>query len=186
MVVTVEQMKRLEKKTVELGSSYLQLMEQAGSAAANLLVERYFLIGKQVVILTGSGNNGGDGYVIARKLMQRGAQVTVVLCKGMPSTQESQENFRRLDRSEIRVLDAEKQPNLSYQALREGDFLVDCIFGTGFHGAVRGTALEVLNQANRCGGVKVAVDLPSGLSGDSGEVAGEFFHADLTIALGEK
>lgn len=186
MVVTVEQMKRLEKKTVELGSSYLQLMEQAGSAAANLLVERYFLIGKQVVILTGSGNNGGDGYVIARKLMQRGAQVTVVLCKGMPSTQESQENFRRLDRREIRVLDAEKQPNLSYQALREGDFLVDCIFGTGFRGAVRGTALEVLNQANRCGGVKVAVDLPSGLSGDSGEVAGEFFHADLTIALGEK
>ena len=58
MVVTVEQMKRLEKKTVELGSSYLQLMEQAGSAATNLLVERYFLIGKQVVILTGSGNNG--------------------------------------------------------------------------------------------------------------------------------
>ena len=54
MVVTVEQMKRLEKKTVELGSSYLQLMEQAGSAAANLLVERDFLIGRQGVILTGS------------------------------------------------------------------------------------------------------------------------------------
>lgn len=186
MVVTVEQMKRLEKKTVELGSSYLQLMEQAGSAAANLLVERYFLIGKQVVILTGSGNNGGDGYVIARKLLQRGAQVTVILCKGMPSTSESQENFQRLDRSEIRVLDAEKQQNLSYQAIREGDFVLDCIFGTGFHGAVRGTALGVLSQANRCGAMKVAVDLPSGLSGDSGEIAGEFFHADLTIALGEK
>ena len=186
MVVTVEQMKRLEKKTVELGSSYLQLMEQAGSAAANLLVERV-LPDRQA---------GGDPHRQWKqrgrrlchrpKAAQRGAQVTVILCKGMPSTSESQENFQRLDRSEIRVLDAEKQQNLSYQAIREGDFVLDCIFGTGFHGTVRGTALGVLSQANRCGAMKVAVDLPSGLSGDSGEIAGEFFHADLTIALGEK
>ena len=54
--------------------------------------------------------------------MQRGAQVTVVLCKGMPSTQESQENFRRLDRSEIRVLDSEKQPNFSYRPFGKGIF----------------------------------------------------------------
>lgn len=77
-VLTAEKMRQLEEAAVASGLDYRRLMENAGSAAARVIRSRYEVQGKAVTVLCGSGNNGGDGFVIARKLTEEGAQVTVV------------------------------------------------------------------------------------------------------------
>ena len=98
------QMRALEQAAVDQGGSYLELMENAGSAAARFLIKMESPAGKRIVILCGKGNNGGDGYVVARHLTVRGARVAVVLAQGDPATEISREMFEKLSDTSVRVL----------------------------------------------------------------------------------
>ena len=86
-IFTIPQMKKAERLSDEMGVTYQRLMENAGCAAASYIRKRlHSIVGKNFMIFCGSGNNGGDGFVVARKLFEEGANVIVVLCGGAPRT----------------------------------------------------------------------------------------------------
>lgn len=143
-----------------------------------------------VMIFCGSGNNGGDGFVVARLLANAGFQVTVVLVSGDPKTQDAGTNFQLLSDLPVSIITMD---GMEEDALEQGDMpdvLVDAMFGTGFHGSMRGNALKAAEYINTCHekhGKKVfALDIPSGLGGDQlkkKKIPCEIIKADYTITF---
>lgn len=144
----------------------------------------------RVMIFCGSGNNGGDGFVVARLLANAGFQVTVVLVSGDPKTQDAGTNFQLLSDLPVSIT---RMDGMEEDALEQGDMpdvLVDAMFGTGFHGVMRGNALKAAEYINTCHekhGKKVfALDIPSGLGGDQlkkKKIPCEIIKADYTITF---
>lgn len=143
-----------------------------------------------VMIFCGSGNNGGDGFVVARLLANAGFQVTVVLVSGDPKTQDAGTNFQLLSDLPVSIITMD---GMKEDALKQGDMpdvLVDAMFGTGFHGVLRGNGLKAAEYINTCHkkhGKKVfALDIPSGLGGDQlkkKKIPCEIIKADYTITF---
>lgn len=181
--LSVAQMKTVEKNAVSLGVPYLELMENAGIGCARKIAQKYYVINKSVVILCGRGNNGGDGFVIARKLYEKGANVTIVLCQGQPQTKQASYMFPLLEQVNVDVLKIESDFSLVLFKIKQADFLVDAIFGTGFHGYIEGPIHQILERANASFAKRIAVDIPSGINGDTGKPGLICFHADCTLAL---
>ena len=144
----------------------------------------------RVMIFCGSGNNGGDGFVVARLLANAGFKVTVVLVCGDPKTQDAGTNFQLLSDLPVSIITMD---GMKEDALEQGampDVLVDAMFGTGFHGIMRGNALKAAEYINTCHekhGKKVfALDIPSGLGGDQlkkKKIPCEIIKADYTITF---
>lgn len=144
----------------------------------------------RVMIFCGSGNNGGDGFVVARLLANAGFQVTVVLVSGDPKTQDAGTNFQLLSDLPVSIITMD---GMEEDALEQGDMpdvLVDAMFGTGFHGVLRGNGLKAAEYINTCHekhGKKVfALDIPSGLGGDQlkkKKIPCEIIKADYTITF---
>ena len=187
-VVTAEIMQKLDRRTIEEASiPGIVLMENAGRGAVREILASYpeILKGK-VAILAGSGNNGGDGYVIARYLMNRGVHVKIFLLaerdKVKGDARSNLDILLKMNASitEVKDLDVWKAilPELEGYSL-----IVDAIFGTGLRSEVRGLVKEVINDINRFNIPKVAVDLPSGLNANTGEVLGACVKAKLTITF---
>ncbi len=186
-IYTSENIKALEKLAVEKGTSMTELMTNAGNAVADAVLGEFPSVqGKKLVILCGKGNNGGDGYVCANRLFENNALVRVVLVQGPPSTELAMNAFKELY-SAIPVYDycednkETKNDILSYIA--EADIIVDGIFGFGFKGAVRGYLIDVVKAVNAASAFKLAIDIPSGVCCDSGEVLGEAVKADYTVTF---
>ena len=106
LVLTSSQTKKAEKNAVDLGMNWLRLMENAGSAAAKEIRKNYDLKSKKIVIVCGKGNNGGDGFVIARKLNENGITARVITV-GEPATDSAKEMLSKLIGLGIRPLDFE-------------------------------------------------------------------------------
>lgn len=174
-VVTNSQMKTAEQRCDEAGTSYLQMMENAGTRCAEFLLE---LLPESAgtVVLCGSGNNGGDGLVIARILHEHGRKVSVVLAAGEPRTDCAKANFARL--SGVEVFTAEH----AHAALEGASCAVDCIYGTGFHGELNDAAAGVIKAAENCE-IRVSVDVPSGVNSDTGEIDCRCFKPTHTLVL---
>lgn len=181
-VFSAGDIKFLENCAVESGVSMAQLMEKAGSAVAAFVRKLGEPAGKRIVILCGKGNNGGDGFVAARKLQRWGAQVTVVLACGKPKTELAQAAFAQMP-GEIPVVDWEEKKYETESLLESADYVVDAIFGFGFKGKPEGSLPRLLEQANHSHGVRISVDLPSGAECDTGKVEGACFRADYTVAF---
>ncbi len=182
--VTVMQMKAIEKNAVNLGASYLDLMDNAGMACVFEIVRNHYLINKSFVILSGSGNNGGDGFVIAQKLYEKGANITVVLCGGTPKTTESQITFSRLNNNEVEILNITDDFYAASAAVAECDFIIDCIYGTGFSGKIEGAVKNIIEKANFSKSINISIDIPSGINADTGVCDETFFKANYTYILG--
>ncbi|MEG2074281.1 MAG: NAD(P)H-hydrate epimerase, partial [Angelakisella sp.] len=129
---TVAAMRRIEEIENQKGTSYIKMMTDAGNRAAELLCERFDFKDKRVTVLCGRGNNGGDGFVVAARLFERGATVTVALVQGGPATETASEAFGSLPRG-VRIVNL---PLKNMSELFFADFLVDAIYGIGFHGEV--------------------------------------------------
>jgi len=185
---TAEDMRRMEQLAVERGSSYEELMDRAGEAVAGWLLARPDMAGGSVVIVCGKGNNGGDGFVMARHLC-RVMPVTVVLADGEPTAQPAAMQFHRLmpllehGKIPIAVLSWVDEPYLCSAAVREAAVVVDCIYGIGFHGVLPALLRPLMQQMNAAAGYKVAVDMPSGVSADTGEADEDAFAADYTLTF---
>ena len=128
-ILTCAQMREVEKAAVAGGLDYLRLMENAGSAAAKEIRRRYPVAGRQVAILCGKGNNGGDGFVIARKLQDEGAAVTLVLVCGQPQTEDAREMYARLRSLDIGVVSLETEPYIAASSVKEAALIVDAVYG---------------------------------------------------------
>lgn len=188
-LVTAAEMRELDRAAIEGRKiSSLRLMENAGEAVVRAM-ERLFrpLRGKTVTIVAGKGQNGGDGLVVARLLRQRGCKAKLALLTPPASLKgDAATNLRRLQRggNRYRAIDSVPDFEAALSSLfKRSDLLVDAIFGTGLNAPVKGRAASAIALMNASGRPIVAIDLPSGLDGDTGSVLGTAITATLTVTL---
>ena len=174
-------MRRIEQMAAEQGDSLAALMERAGQAAAERIRRRLRTPEDAVVFVCGRGNNGGDGFVAARRLAPCAA-VTVILADGAPVTGLAADSFARLP-ARVSVLDYAAEPYICHSAVRNATVLADCLYGIGFHGELSAAVRPLLQQMNRSDAYRVAVDVPSGLSVDTGEEDRDAFCPDETLTF---
>ena len=164
------------------------LMELAGRGAAQLIRERAGGLPGKAVVLCGPGNNGGDGWVVARHLHAAGWTVRCIAL-GEPAVGGDAAVNRALWKAlggEIRVAERGATARMK-NWLGHANTIVDGLFGTGLRRPLEGAATELIEAANEAEhGLRVALDLPSGLETDTGEVLGAAFRADLTVTFGVK
>ncbi|MBQ7541821.1 MAG: NAD(P)H-hydrate dehydratase [Clostridia bacterium] len=180
-IFTEQQMRRAEQAAADGGMAFLRLMENAGSACA-AEIRTHLRPGRKTVILCGKGKNGGDGFVIARKLAEAGFSAVVLLVYGKPTDEDALYMFGKLSGTTVHVFDL-TQNDAPRRLIGEADILVDAIFGIGFHGEADETLSALFREINDAKGKVFAVDLPSGLECDSAEVRGETIRADYTLAI---
>ncbi|MEL6106512.1 MAG: NAD(P)H-hydrate epimerase [Planctomycetota bacterium] len=181
-------MKREEVRLVDeiairdFGMTGLVLMENAGRGAAQLL-ERWSSRDQPMKILCGRGNNGGDGYVIARHLQLAGFEVQIVSVVPLDRlTDDAAANARIALAAEI-PLRVVGNANELKTAIDAYDQLIDCLLGTGARGAPRGIYRDAILLANSLRGPRVAIDVPSGLDCDTGIANEPTFRANATITF---
>lgn len=181
--VTAAEMKQLEQQADAAGLSYRQMMENAGAAAAELAL-RAVPEAKSAAIFCGKGNNGGDGFVAARHLAIAGLAVRIFLVEGEPVTTDAVYNCGLARDMGLPVLpmDALNQPE-QVEFLNGADLVLDGVYGTGFHGALRPAGLAAARWMNEAPGRVLALDLPSGLEADSGIAAEGAVQAQLTVTF---
>ena len=180
IVVESGEIKNMERAAQRKGTSLATLMEQAGAAVAELaatIITRDKL--RKITVFCGNGNNGGDGFVIARFLSLM-CDVTVILANGDPRSDLAKLNYNILP-DKIKVVDHHENRESCAEIINESDMIIDAIYGIGFHDVLDPYCTELVVFANRSKAVKIAVDIPSGIISDSGEVPGECFHADYTV-----
>ena len=190
--VTCGQMKILEKRADAAGLSYYQMMEKAGTAAADLIAAKYGkpLSGAKIILFCGKGNNGGDGFVAARKFMDQDASITIVLVDGEPTAKDAVTNFA-LIKDRVQIVDM-TQTDLPFMEIRgRQDILVDAIYGTGFHGLLRPNALKAAAFINQFSDKALifSLDIPSVLGGDAiqkSQIDVNAVHAHLTVTFHNK
>ena len=181
--VTAAEMKQLEQQADAAGLSYRQMMENAGAAAARLAL-RAVPEAKSAAVFCGKGNNGGDGFVAARHLANAGLAVRLYLVEGEPVTTDAVYNCGLVRDMGLPVLelDALNQPQQA-EFLKNADLILDGVYGTGFHGALRPAGLAAARWMNEAPGKVLALDLPSGLEADSGNAAEGAVQAQLTVTF---
>ena len=184
-VFSAAEMRALDARAItELGISGPRLMEAAGAGAGRLIAARFAPIkGTRVLVLCGKGNNGGDGFVVARYLRARGARVKVLLVgrRAEVSGDAAQALGRWRGRVEEVVTAAPSATVVG--ALREADVVVDGLLGTGLDGPARGLTASVIAAINESRKPVVALDLPSDSNADRGELAGPVVKATLTATF---
>jgi len=207
-VVTVEQMRAIEKASDAAGHTYAAMMERAGRAVAQVLMARQDVRKKRILVLVGPGNNGGDGLVAARYLAQAGAEVACYLTRARDP--QSDENSRRLQELSVFCLPADGDPDTRrlQQMAARADIIIDALLGTGATPPLKGVIAEVLQAVGqvirqratppppewaRIGGVPespaprrpwiVAVDGPSGMDFDTGALDEAALPANLTVTF---
>ncbi len=186
-LVYAHEMQALDRYTIEeIGIAGEILMENAGRGVAEIIWSRFEKEAKDgVLIICGPGNNGGDGFVVARHLTQRGFTVKVFLLA--PPTKfkgEAALNLQIIERLYLPLIQI-KEENLSelHAALKTCGLVVDAIFGTGLKREVTGIFAQVINLINESQKPIIAVDIPSGLSADTGKPLGVAVKATLTATM---
>lgn len=188
-IVTVEQMRAIEKAADEAGLTYDQMMENAGQAIAEAIRRRLpALSGKRVVVLVGSGNNGGDGLVAVDQLAESGAQIAAYLVKARDEGDPHLVRVRGRG-ALIAVAADDQRARVLHNLLGAADVVIDAVLGTGTKLPLKGAAKGVLGTAKKAIAVRqirplvIAVDCPSGLDCDTGDLADEALFADVTVTL---
>ncbi|MGQ9776950.1 MAG: NAD(P)H-hydrate dehydratase [Thermodesulfobacteriota bacterium] len=188
-VATAEQMQELDRRAMEsFRIPGVVLMENAGRGATEEILKAFpDLEKKRVVIISGKGNNGGDGLVIARYLMNRGISVKVFLLtepKTLRGDAEIQYSIFQRMKGEVISVPSSKDYQKTKKDIEKADIIVDAIFGTGLDAEVRGYYREVIDHLNTLEKPIVAIDIPSGLSADTGKPLGTAVRAKLTLTFG--
>lgn len=182
-IFTTGQMKTMERMSNEMGVTYGRLMENAGSAAAAFIRKTLEVQGRNVMVFCGGGNNGGDGFVVSRKLTENGANVITVLCGGVPKTAEAGDAYESDMKLGLSMFDyaADRADVLEY--LKTADIVVDALFGTGFHGKLEPPCDEIAAEINRVIAAVVSLDIPSGVNAATGEADPGSVRPDFTVAF---
>ena len=179
--ITVDQMYNIENKGHDMGFLKKFMMENAGAAAVRRLLEKIDVESKNILIFVGLGNNGGDGLVMARHLAGYGAKVTVMLL-GSPEkikTEESNWNWSILQKMpSVKLMSGD-----SFEFNFKPDVIVDGILGTGISGDIREPYASAINFINEANCYKFAVDVPSGLDPQTGEIANICSKCDMTVTF---
>ena len=186
-VVTGATMQEIDRRAiVEFGVPGLVLMENAGAGCVAAIMEMYGCQnGKRAVVVAGKGNNGGDGFVIARLLHEQGWHVaTFVIARKEDIGGDARTNLERLGDSAIAYCPEPGMFGHYVASLREGDVIVDALLGTGLKSDVTGVYAEAISLMNDAVRPVVAVDIPSGIDAATGKILGRAVRADLTVTFG--
>ncbi|MBN2105055.1 NAD(P)H-hydrate dehydratase [bacterium] len=185
MLLTTAEMREMDRKTIEeVHIPGLLLMEHAGAALAECVLEILEETdGQHVGVVCGKGNNGGDGFVAARLLFTQGWAVSVFLAGNPKEIRgDALVNFQALKGLEIDIFPLESKKDLS--KLHHLDLVIDALLGTGISGEVTGFIAEIIDTLNQIDVPVVSVDVPSGLHCDDGQVSGACIEADATVTFG--
>jgi ADP-dependent NAD(P)H-hydrate dehydratase / NAD(P)H-hydrate epimerase len=189
-LVTAQEMRAFDRTAIQdYGIPGIVLMENAGRSTFHILRSHLHreIRDLKVAVVAGSGNNGGDGYVIARYLINHGADVeTFLLTPREKIKGDALTNLEILEKMTCHISEATDRESLAaaFQAWHEKDVIVDAILGTGLTSEVRSPYREAIEEINGCAGLRVAVDLPSGLDADTGKILGVAVEADITATYG--
>ncbi len=180
----VEEMKLAEKYSDELGINYMRMMENAGSAAAAFIRRTFDIDGRRCAVICGSGNNGGDGFVVARRLSENGARVAVILSGDAPKTACAAKMMELLANAGVPAIgwSGEKRA-AAVSVIGASDIIVDAVFGTGFHGDPDAATAELFETVNSAIAAVVALDVPSGVAADAATCSNHCINADFTVAF---
>jgi len=175
---SVAQVRAFDERAIhELGVPGYTLMNRAGAAALRVLRERWPSV-RRIAIATGGGNNGGDGYVLARLARAAGLEVQLL---AVVAPDRLSGDARRA--AEEYLADGARAHVFTAAALEQSEVLVDALLGTGLRAAARAEFLAAIRALNAAGRPILALDLPSGLDGDSGKALGEAVRAEATITF---
>ncbi len=188
-LVTAKEMQEIDRQAIkEFGIPGLLLMENAGRSVARTVAERIRKVrGKRILVLCGKGNNGGDGFVAARHLLQQGALVKVFLaCEPEELSGDARVNFNIWERlgQQVFRLSGSNGVHLLKLSLIQAEAVIDALYGTGFRGKMPEGPGKVVEAVNETGRFVVAVDVPSGLQADTGRVGGPCVRAAVTVTFG--
>jgi hydroxyethylthiazole kinase-like uncharacterized protein yjeF len=187
-ILNTQQMREADRLTIdEIGIPSIVLMENAGRQAVAAMEAAFDDLSSSTVgVLCGRGNNGGDGFVVARTLAQRGIEAITFLLGSVADVKgEARTNLEILGRigmTVVEIADAQEW-ELHFSEISDCDLIVDAIAGTGFHGPLRGMLETVVADVNGLGVPVVAIDLPTGVSADSHELEGGAIEASMTVTL---
>ena len=187
-VLTTEQMREADRRTIEdIGLPSIVLMENAGRQTVAAMEAAFETLGtSRVAVLCGRGNNGGDGFVVARTLVQRGIEAVVFLLGSVADVKgDARTNLEVLGRIGVTVIEitSAQEWELHFTEVSDCDVIVDALLGTGFRGRLTGLYETVVADVNELPIPVVAIDLPTGLSADSADVGGEAIEATMTVTL---
>ena len=184
--VSTAEMQALDQRAQkEFGIPALLLMENAGRGVAELVFE--MKRGRKIIVLAGKGNNGGDGFVAARHLHNKGFEVQVLLLAAPQDLKgDAALNFEILSRMKIPVTVFEKEmpPDFFLKLFKKADLIIDALFGIGLRAEISGVAAQVIAELNPSGRRVIAVDIPSGLDADTGKPRGIAVKATATACMG--
>jgi len=184
-VVTAETMQKMDRRAIEeFGVPGLTLMENAGHCCLDEII-RVFGLNGRAVVLAGKGNNGGDGYVIARLLSLKGWSVKVIiLAERVQISGDAAVNLEKLP-PEMAVFSTQAgELTTRYsEEIAKADLIIDALFGTGLASSLSGIHLEAVNLINSSPPPVLSVDIPSGVNGTTGLIMGGAVRADITVTF---
>jgi len=187
-LVTAGEMREIDRQTIEsYGLPSRILMENAGLGATRILLKKFKnLINKKVGIVAGRGNNGGDGFVIARYLAKKGIHITIyLLAKKSMFKGDAAENLKILAPLDITVIEVSNQKSLlkHTNSMLHQDIWIDAILGTGLKSDVKGFLKKIIEFINSFKKPVFSLDLPSGLNADTGQPCGACIQAHTTATF---
>jgi len=185
-VVTAKEMRSIDERTIsQIGIPGAVLMERAGLQVVESCLSIFgSLSGRSVIVLCGKGNNGGDGFVVAREMKRRGAGVSIfVFAKQSDLKGDSLQNYSIVRK--MGVPTSHISSVAQFDRIPGGcDIIIDALLGTGIRGEVTGIIGAAISKINSMSGYVVSVDMPSGLNTDTGNFTGDCVEADLTVTMG--
>lgn len=186
-ILLSNQVRELDAKTISSGiASGFELMERAGAGAAKIsakFIKDFYCKSKKIVILAGKGNNGGDGFVLARYLAEAGFETSVWLISEPESLKgDAALHFQKMSQNE--KIRCEFRKKISPSDFSDFSIIIDALLGTGLLGSPQGKFAEWIDAANRSKKPIIALDLPSGLNSDNGDAYDPCILAVLTITFG--
>lgn len=175
-LLTAEQMKSGDDKTIhEIGVPSMVLMERAALKSVEILEQEGLDLSASLIVC-GSGNNGGDGFAIARLLWLKGYHVDVVFVgKEASRSDETRQQMKILENYQVSIDNT--------ITVREYSIVIDAVFGIGITREITGAYADIIMQMNRLPGKKAAIDIPSGIHASSGQIMGVAFRADVTVTF---
>lgn len=178
LVLTANEIRAVEANCFKYYSTEAELMLKAGIACAESIIEKFGnnLLNKTVAVFCGNGKNAGDGFVIARLLYSYGANAKIILCDKAPQIDEPLMYYNEAISSGVPV----EQFN---ENCADTDYIVDCIFGIGFHGKARSPFNKVFETVNCSNAFVISIDTPSGTNATDGTACQNAIKADFTVAI---
>ena len=179
-ILSPDEIRKAEDNENGKGLTYEEMMENAGTGCAGHILSHY--PDKQnIVILCGKGKNGGDGFVIARKLFEASKSVSVITVFNSHSDELSEKNKKKIDGC-VNIFDGSTVSRKTLSLIEDADLIIEAVFGIGFRGEMPENIKRLFAAANKSNAVRIAIDIPGGLS-ENAVNADDCFTADETLSM---